>query len=48
MSRQMKPKDCQRVLGGRGLKDFGHPAWHLVPPAIRDQGFDAYEILSSR
>jgi hypothetical protein len=48
MSEQMTNKDRQRVLDGRALLDSGHPAWQLVPVAIRGQGFDAYEILISR
>jgi hypothetical protein len=47
MSEQMTHKDRQRVLDGRALEDSEHPAWHLVPAAIRARGFDAYEILSS-
>ncbi len=48
MSEHMTGKDRRRVLDGRALKDSGHPAWQLVPAAIRAQGFDAFDILSSR
>lgn len=45
LSEQMTRKDRQRLRLARGLLDDVHPAWLLVPGAIRSAGQIAYGVL---
>ena len=45
---QLKGKDRQRLLRGGALFDRGHAAWQLVPNDIREQGQEAYAVLTAR
>lgn len=42
---QMSPKDRQRLRLARKLRDDSHPAWGLVPAAVRSNGQIAYGVL---
>lgn len=41
-------KDRQRLGSARKLADPHHPSWQLVPSDIREQGHEAYRILTAR
>lgn len=43
----MTRKDRQRLLKGGALFDTAHGAWQLVPRGIREQGHEAYVILTT-
>lgn len=45
LAEQMSRKDRQRLRLARRLLDNAHPAWPLVPPAIRGAGQIAFGVL---
>ncbi|HZI98201.1 MAG TPA: hypothetical protein VFD41_11830, partial [Actinomycetales bacterium] len=45
---QLTRKDRARLLKGATLFDTAHVAWQLVPRDIREQGQEAFAILTSR
>lgn len=47
MREELTRKDSQRLRTAGRLHDPRHPGWLLVPADIREQGRQAYEILSA-
>jgi hypothetical protein len=45
---QLTSKDRRRMRIAQRLEDNGHPAWSLVPEAIRTNGQIAYAVLAGR
>lgn len=45
---ELTPKDRRRLRLAKKLDDDAHPAWALVPPAIRARGQITYAVLTDR
>lgn len=47
MRAQLTKKDLHRLRAAGVLASARHPAWQLVPAAIRDQGHIAFQVLTA-
>ena len=46
LAEKLTGKDRQRLGSARRLADPWHPGWQLVPSDVREQGFQAFLILT--
>ncbi len=46
LAEELTSKDRQRLGSARLLADPLHPGWQLVPSDFRQQGFQAFQILT--